>query len=216
MKLTDPPAMAFESENATRDRDEAGRFLKGIGGRSPGRPKGSRVRLSEKFFAALHDDFEEHGVAAIARVRFHDPSTYFSVIAKLMPQKLEITNPVEEISDELLAIMLALAEQRLAEQRLAESPMIDAVAVNVTPAFAAPTFADAPPTEAAQRAQALRRHLHDQHDALAAVAPVIPALATPLPHPVGRAVPVSAREEERRNIAKLNDDIDPVDPATLF
>lgn len=78
MNLNDPPEKAFEADNgngATAERDQQGRFLTG-NRKSRGRPKGSRVRLSEKFFAALHDDFEENGVAAIARMRFHDPSTY--------------------------------------------------------------------------------------------------------------------------------------------
>lgn len=82
---------------------------------------------------------------------------------------------------------------------------------NVTPPLP-PPLADAPPTAAAQRADVQRRDMLDQHDALAAAATVLPSQA--LPHPVGRAVPVPAREEERRNIAKLH--VDDIDPASLF
>ena len=44
--------------------DETGRFLPGNSGFG-GRPKGARSKLGEAFIQALHDDFEEFGVAAI-------------------------------------------------------------------------------------------------------------------------------------------------------
>lgn len=203
MKLTDPADKAFDADNsndATGRDPETGVFLTG-NKRSRGRPKGSRARLSEKFFAALHDDFEENGVAAIARMRFHDPSTYVSVIAKLMPQKLEISTPLDGLSDERLAEMLDHFE------RLTAGTVIEGDVRNITPAL--PPLAAAPPTEAAQRAEEQRRGLNDQHDALDAVAPVIPA--STLPHPVGRAVPLADRDAERRNVAKLDDEINPED-----
>ncbi len=206
MKLTDPAAKAFEADNsndATGRDPETGKFIVGHK-RSRGRPKGSRVRLSEKFFAAMHDDFEENGVAAIARMRFHDPSAYVSVIAKLMPQKLEISTPTDGMTDERLAEMLDYAERMAAAHA---STMIEGQMRNVTPAL--PPLAAAPLTEAAQRAEEQRRGLNDQHDALDAVAPVIPA--STLPHPVGRAAPLADRDVERRNVAKLDDEINPED-----
>lgn len=163
--------------------------------------------------ADIEAAWKEQGRSVIDRAMFHDPAGTLKALIAILPKhaKLEITNPVEEISDELLAIMLDLAEQRLAEQRLAESPMIEGTAMrNVTPTLP-PPLADAPPTEGAQRAEALRRNLHDQHDALAAVKSVIPAPALPLPHPVGKPFPAADYEVERRNLAKLHDDINPED-----
>ena len=206
MNLTDPPEKAFEADNgndATGRDPESGKFLVGHK-RSRGRPKGSRARLSEKFFAALHDDFEENGVAAIARMRFHDPSTYVSVIAKLMPQKLEITTPTDGMTDDRLAELLDYAERMAAAHA---GMVIEGQMRNVTPAL--PPIAPAPATEAAQRAEQQRQGLNEQHDALDAVAPVIPPPT--LPHPVGRAVPPAHRTVERRNVAKLDDEINPED-----
>lgn len=127
--------------------------------------------------------------------------TYVSVIAKLMPQKLEITTPLDGMSDDQLAYMLEIAES------LAGGQVIEGQMRNVTPTL--PPIAPAPATKAAQRAEEQRRGLHDQHDALDAVAPVIPA--STLPYPVGRVSPVADREIERRNVAKLNDEINPED-----
>ncbi len=207
MKLTDPPEKAFGSNGATGDRDEQGRFLKGIGGRSPGRPKGSRVKLGEKFFTALQADFEEHGIEAIARMRFLRPDVYVSVIAKLMPQKIEITTPTDGMTDERLAELLEFAE-RMAGLKTEQAKVIDAVAPKAL------AFAPQPPTSAAQRAEAVRRDMLDQSDAANAAAPKLPSQA--LPHPVGKPFPAADHDVERINRAKLHDDIDPVDPDSLF
>lgn len=181
MKMTDPPAKAFEepdSRNASVGRDPVtGVFLVGHK-RSRGRPKGSRARLGEKFFAALHDDFEENGVAAIARMRFHDPSTYISVIAKLMPQKLEITTPTDGLSDERLIELLEIAE-RMAGLQAEQAKVID-----VTPALPAPpvtieTLA-APPSRNPGRdaaAVAKRADLEDQAAAARHGEPARPSAA---------------------------------------
>lgn len=211
MKLTDPPAKAFDSKNASDSRDPATQqFLKGYqGGSRAGRPRGSRAKLGEKFFAALVADFDEHGEAAIARVRFLRPDVYMHVVARLMPQKIEISTPTDGMTDEQLEQMLTFASAKIAEA----GAVIDGTAMrNVTPVLP-PPLADAPPTSAQIAAEAQRRDLHDQHDAIDASTPALTSQA--LPQPVGRAVPVSARAEERRNIAKLHDDTD-VDPASLF
>lgn len=96
----------------------------------PGRPKGSRSRLTKQFFTRLSEDFEEHGVEAIARMRFHDPAAYVAVIAKLMPAKLEVSTPTEGMSDERLEHLIELAERMAALKAGAEN---DAVTVDVAP-----------------------------------------------------------------------------------
>lgn len=81
---------------------------------NPGRPKGTRVKLGETFFQALCEDFQEHGVAAIVRVREEDPSTYVNVIAKLMPKEITIERPLEGLSDSDLASLISAVGTALA------------------------------------------------------------------------------------------------------
>ena len=58
--------------------------------RGPGRPKGSRNKLSEAFLDAMHQDFAEHGVAAIAQARLESPLGYVRMVAALLPHKHEV------------------------------------------------------------------------------------------------------------------------------
>jgi hypothetical protein len=87
----------------------------------------------------------------------------------------------------------------------------------------------APPTSAEQKAEALRRSLHDQHDAVAAIEVGAPAKrrdlldqaagadrAAELPYPVGRPFARPDHEIEAANRRAIEDDADPIDPATLF
>lgn len=80
-------------------------FLPGNPG-GPGRPKGSRNRLTEAFLDTLHADFQEHGAAAIEAARIESPMGYIRVVAGLMPQKVEVAHGAAEMSDaELLAVV---------------------------------------------------------------------------------------------------------------
>lgn len=214
MKMTDPPATAFDSNDATdssgaTDRDPVtGQFLtgrKGVGGRK----KGARARWSEDFMADIEAAWKEQGKSVIDRAMFHDPAGTLKALIAILPKhaKLEISTPTDGMTDEQLERLIAFAEAKVAEGMTIEGTAMR----NVTPTLP-PPLADAPPTSAQIAAETLRRDLHDQHDALRAATLVLPSQM--LPHPVGRAVPVSARDEERRNIAKLHDD--DVDPASLF
>jgi hypothetical protein len=89
---------------------QTGRFLTGnIGG---GRPLGARNKLGEAFIAALHDDFAEHGVAAIQTVRTEKPDQYLKVIASLLPKdvNLNVNNEIEMSDDELRERIRSLAD----------------------------------------------------------------------------------------------------------
>ena len=83
-------------------RDEAGRFI--VPPKSPGRPLGARNKLGEAFIEALHEDFQEHGVAAIQTVRSEKPDQYLKVIASLVPKEmtLNLNNDLGELSDDEL------------------------------------------------------------------------------------------------------------------
>ncbi len=60
---------------------------------NPGRPKGSRNKLSEAFLRVLSDDFQENGIEVIERLRQESPAQYANVIAKLMPKLMELSGP---------------------------------------------------------------------------------------------------------------------------
>ena len=67
----------------------------------PGRPKGSRPKLAEAFIHALHNDFVDHGVAAIEHVRTNDPTAYVKVVASILPKEFKIET-VNDLTDEQL------------------------------------------------------------------------------------------------------------------
>ena len=71
------------------ERNAKGQLVPGHPG-GPGRPKGSRHKLGEDFLAALLDDFQENGVAAIAAAREQNPSAYLKTIATILPKSLEV------------------------------------------------------------------------------------------------------------------------------
>lgn len=71
------------------DRQDNGHFAPGNPG-GPGRPKGSRSKLSEAYLKALADDFEEYGLDTIVRLREERPDVYVGAIGKLMPKLMDI------------------------------------------------------------------------------------------------------------------------------
>jgi hypothetical protein len=85
------------------EKDErTGRFLAGNSGNG-GRQKGARNKLGEAFLDALHEDFNEHGQAAIVQVRTEKPDQYLKVIASILPRDLNVNiNPNDEMTDEQL------------------------------------------------------------------------------------------------------------------
>lgn len=78
----------------------------------PGRPKGSRNKLSESFLEALHADFQANGAAAIEAARVESPLGYVRVVAGLLTQKVEVAHSSGNLTDdELLAIIRGGAEE---------------------------------------------------------------------------------------------------------
>ncbi len=79
------------------------KFQPGKSGNPKGRPIGARSKLGEAFLQAMQEDFAEHGVAAIAKVRDEKPDQYLKIIAGILPQDLNINiNPMDELSDDQL------------------------------------------------------------------------------------------------------------------
>lgn len=49
-----------------------------------------RNRLGKAFISRMRADFQKHGIAVIERVRKERPAAYLELIARLMPQQMEI------------------------------------------------------------------------------------------------------------------------------
>jgi hypothetical protein len=83
------------SKNSVSIRDERGRYLKGIAG-GPGRPPGSRNRLTEDFVGDLHAAWLERGREAIDRVIDERPEAFLGIVAKTIDvRRVEVGQPGE-------------------------------------------------------------------------------------------------------------------------
>jgi hypothetical protein len=101
----------------------------GQSGNPAGRPKGSRNKLSEDFVAALYNDFQEHGSAAIAACRAEKPDVYVRIIAGLLPKDVHLkVQSLDELTDDQLLRKLAVLTE-MAKPLLARLPAV----IDVTP-----------------------------------------------------------------------------------
>lgn len=92
------------------------------------RKTGSRAKLAKRFFEDVYAAWEEQGESVIARAFFHDPVASMQMVARLMPQKIEISTPTDGMSDERLAEMLEYAE-RMAGLRAEAARVIQSDAI---------------------------------------------------------------------------------------
>jgi hypothetical protein len=105
----------------------------GQSGNPAGRPKGSRNRLSEDFVAALYDDFQDHGSAAIAACRVEKPDVYVRVIASILPKDMNIrVQHLDDLTDDQLLRKLAVLTE-MAKPLLSKLNDIEGQAKDVTP-----------------------------------------------------------------------------------
>jgi Family of unknown function (DUF5681) len=102
----------------------------GQSGNPAGRPKGSRNKLSEDFVAALYNDFQDHGSAAIAACRAEKPDVYLRIIAGILPKDVHLkVQSLDELTDDQLLRKLAVLTE-MAKPLLARLPaVIDAAPV---------------------------------------------------------------------------------------
>jgi len=96
-------------------------FQPGQSGNPAGRPLGSRNKLGEAFIQALQEDFAEHGVEAVRKVRAEKPDQYLKVIASLMPKehRLSFDDQYDGMTDAELA-------ERIRQQLAHLAPFLDA------------------------------------------------------------------------------------------
>ena len=105
----------------------------GTSGNPAGRPKGSRNKLSEDFVAALYDDFQDHGSAAIAACRAEKPDVYVRVIASLLPKDMTIkVQQLDDLTDDQLMRKLAVLTE-MAKPLLSRLPVLEGSVVDVEP-----------------------------------------------------------------------------------
>ena len=83
--------------------------------------RAARNRLQGDFLREMADDFAAHGKSAIVTMRLEKPADYVRAIASLMPKELEITRPLDEVSDEDLNAAIIAVRAILAAQNSADS-----------------------------------------------------------------------------------------------
>jgi hypothetical protein len=116
---------------ATAQKLPSTAFKKGQPG-GPGRPLGSRNKLSETMLALLAADAAENGAEVIARVRREKPHVWLQCMVALLPRQLhverrdlsELTDSELEQLERLLARERAKTIDALAEKTSASSPAI--------------------------------------------------------------------------------------------
>ena len=90
-------------------------FQKGHAG-GPGRPLGSKNKLSESFLQALTEDFEKHGKDAIERVCKNAPGEYLRIIAGMVPKEFLLEVAKEEKTTWVINAQPALTNEEWYEK----------------------------------------------------------------------------------------------------
>jgi hypothetical protein len=115
-------------------------WQKGVSPNPGGRPVAARTKLTARYLNALADDFEEHGKRAIIECREQKPDRYLMVIGALMPKQIEVTRPLDGLTDDEL---LAIAEQLRSSLGTAEDRARDRHAIDGTASHAIPAISQA-------------------------------------------------------------------------
>lgn len=108
--------MSNEEQSQKQKESKPWLFKPGQSGNPGGKPKGARNKLQADFLNTLAQDFAAHGKQAIEEMREKRPAEYVRAVASLMPKELEISRPLDDISDDelnaaILAVRSVLAAQ---------------------------------------------------------------------------------------------------------
>jgi hypothetical protein len=88
---------------------------------------------SEDFVAALYNDFQEHGSAAIAACRAEKPDVYVRVIAGILPKDVHLkVQSLDDLTDDQLMRKLAVLTE-MAKPLLARLPAVIDAAPDAAP-----------------------------------------------------------------------------------
>ena len=79
------------------ERDDSGRFLTGHGPVGGGRPKGSRVKLTEAFLSDLNDAWDVHGIKALKTCATTEPTIFCRIVAGILPKKIDSTLEISNV-----------------------------------------------------------------------------------------------------------------------
>ena len=92
----------------------------------PGRPLGSKNRLSEYFLHELFQHFEKHGREAIEQVFKERPGEYLRIIASLIPKELLLEVAAEQKTTWVInAAPRNLTTEQWLKQHGLDSPVIE-------------------------------------------------------------------------------------------
>jgi hypothetical protein len=83
-------------------------------GNAAGRPKGARSKLTTEFFENFHAAWQEHGADALKKVAESSPRDFVRAAAMLMPKEVELKSPLNDLSDDELAELIAEQAQEAA------------------------------------------------------------------------------------------------------
>lgn len=202
------------------------------------RKTGSRAKLAKRFFEDVYAAWEEQGESVIARAFFHDPVASMQMVARLMPQKIEISTPTDGMSDERLAEMLEYAE-RMAGLRAEAAKVLQGQVIEGDAAESAARALPSPPHKLADENPDLRNAVEaggggplrqmgggGENTLHAIAAERAESANTPqqhntleqakLPYPVGRPFPEPDHSVSARNRARHANPSEPIDPQSLF
>lgn len=121
-------------------RDGRGRVTPGSVLNPVGRRRGSRNVFAEHFIADLFDHWREHGREAIDKLYADDLGTYFRVIVRLMPQKIElddVPSPLDGVPADVLEDFIKIMKA-IKDGRAVKMPAVDVVEPVTLPPPAAP------------------------------------------------------------------------------